>query len=511
MFKSIFSKLITIFILILIIAFSITGVMLYVFLDEFTTREKAALLERGSNSVDIAFSYYLEIRKAYGSAADLISEKNLKASLVDFGNSTQSIIWIVDDKGRLFRSNWDIPQAIIDKYADKSGNLVIPENKQFAKLSAQEATVSEIGDFSGFFKDPIFGDVGDLWLTVGKSFTYYDNQGNDKMIIVYMNTPVGGVRQARVEVFKNFLFSMGIAIVIAALLIYIFSLRITRPLKQIRNAAAKISNGEFGRRLDIKSQDEIGELAKTFNQMAAALQNLEEMRRGFIANVSHELRSPLASVQGFIQGMLDGAIEDADRDKYLQIVLGETKRMSSLINDLLSLAKIESGKFPIEYSEFDINELLRRCLLTFEQRIEEKNIGVVVGLSEEKLNVWADEDRISQVITNLIDNAVKFTGEGGELKVWTFTTENKVHVNISDTGVGIPQEDQPYVFERFFKVDKAHSPGTSGTGIGLSIVKRIIAQHGETIGLQSEEGKGTTFSFTLTRSLVTPEHKGRAK
>ena len=259
------------------------------------------------------------------------------------------------------------------------------------------------------------------------------------------------------------------------------------------------------------THDEIGELTVAFNKMAEELKLQDGLRNTFIANVSHELRTPLASVQGFIQGMLDGAIEEKDRDKYLNIVLGETKRMSTLITDLLSLAKIESGKFPVEYSEFDINELLRRCLLMFEQRIEEKNIGVSIGLSEDKLKVWADEDRISQVITNLIDNAVKFTGEGGEIKVWTYCTENKVNVNISDTGVGIPQEDQPYVFERFFKVDKSHSQGTPGTGIGLSIVKRIIAQHGETIGIQSTEGKGTTFTFTLTRSISAPEHKTRTK
>ncbi len=164
----------------------------------------------------------------------------------------------------------------------------------------------------------------------------------------------------------------------------------------------------------------------------------------------------------------------------------------------MSLAKIESGKFPIEYSEFDINELLRRCLLMFEHRIEEKQLKVSIRLSDERLAVWADEDRISQVITNLVDNAVKFMPNGGKLSVWTDLIGNKVHIHIADTGVGIPSEDQPFIFERFFKVDKSHSKTTPGTGIGLSIVKRIIAQHGEKIYFQSEEGKGTTFTFTLT-------------
>jgi len=199
--------------------------------------------------------------------------------------------------------------------------------------------------------------------------------------------------------------------------------------------------------------------------------------------------------------MLDRAIEESERDKYLEIVLTETKRMNMLISDLLSLAKIESGKFPVEYSEFDVNELLRRCILMFEQRIEEKHLQVSLGIGEDKLFVWADEDRISQVITNLVDNAVKFSLDGGQISVWTRVEGNKVKISVSDTGVGIPAEDQPFIFERFFKVDKSHSKATPGTGIGLSIVKRIIAQHGEKISFESTRGSGATFTFTLTRAL----------
>jgi signal transduction histidine kinase len=210
-------------------------------------------------------------------------------------------------------------------------------------------------------------------------------------------------------------------------------------------------------------------------------------------------------VQGFIQGILDGAIEEQDRDKYLEIVLGETKRMSTLINDFLNLAKIESGKFPMEFSEFDINELLRRCILMFEQQIETKKLEVDIRISEDKTMVWADENRISQVITNLVDNAVKFSFEGGSLGIWTETVDNKVLVNIADTGEGIPEEDQTSVFERFYKVDKSHSRSKAGAGIGLSIVKRIIAQHGEKIWLKSAPGEGTTFTFSLTRAF--PEKK----
>ena len=297
---------------------------------------------------------------------------------------------------------------------------------------------------------------------------------------------------------------LGISIMVAFILVFFLSRRIVKPIKDISYAAGELSRGNLDWRVPVKlkNRDEIGELAESFNKMAEELKIQDGLRNTFIANVSHELRTPLTSIQGFIQGMLDRAIEEEDRDKYLDIVLVETKRMNTLISNLLSLAKIESGKFPVEFSEFDINELLRRCVIMFEQRIEEKHLEVSIQLREEKMMVWADEDRISQVITNLLDNAVKFSKDGGELKIWTHTIDNKVYVNIADTGEGIPLEDKPYIFERFYKVDKSHSRNKPGTGIGLSIVKRIIKQHGEKISLQSDEGKGTIFTFTLTKAVL---------
>ena len=287
----------------------------------------------------------------------------------------------------------------------------------------------------------------------------------------------------------------------ASILVFILSRHIVRPIQDISHASRELARGNLDFRVKPTTSDEIGELAVAFNKMAKELKLQDGLRNTFIANVSHELRTPLASVQGFIQALLDGAIEEQDRDKYLEIVLGETKRMSSLINSFLNLAKIESGKFPMEFSEFDINELLRRCILMFEQQIEAKKLQVDIRLSEDKTMVWADADRISQVITNLVDNAVKFSQEGGSLGIWTETLDNKVLVSIADTGEGIPEEDQASVFERFYKVDKSHSRSKPGTGIGLSIVKRIIAQHGEKIWLKSAPGEGATFTFSLTKAF----------
>lgn len=313
----------------------------------------------------------------------------------------------------------------------------------------------------------------------------------------------GGINTIERQVFSPLIISM----LFAFFLVFVLSRHIVKPIREISKAAGELSRGNLDYRVKPRNDDELGELALSFNKMAEELKLQDGLRNTFIANVSHELRTPLASMQGFVQGMLDRAIEEEDRDKYLEIVLNETKRMNTLISDLLDLAKVESGKFPLELGEFDINELVRQCIIMFEQRIEDKHLNVSILLSEEKMIVWAERDRISQVITNLVDNAVKFSSDGGELKIWTNSSVDKVYVHISDTGEGIPKEDEPYIFERFYKADKSHSRNKPGTGIGLSIVKRIITQHGEKISLTNDPGHGATFTFTLSRSATQEEKR----
>ncbi len=483
--KSLFARMLFVYILVIVMAFTLVGGIFFEML-------KNQFLDK---QMDLMIASAQEIN---GWATDnydgQLSDKDFRQRLYDKALKDETVIWLVSSAlGRVYMIADPEGKSDMDEGFTYESTLEILDYTQKGYAFKQAA------DTSRSFKGAV--------MTVA-------------IALAVDNTPVGAIIVHKEmedvsvginAIFRQVFIPLIISVAFAAALVFVLSRHIVRPIRNISFGAMELARGNYDWRVKPATRDEIGELAVAFNRMAEELKLQDALRNTFIANVSHELRSPLTSVQGFIQGMLDGAIEDKDRDKYLEIVLGETKRMSTLINDLLNLAKIESGKFPIEYSEFDINELVRRCLLMFEQRIEEKKINVSVDLCEEKLNVWADEDRISQVITNLIDNAVKFTGEGGEIKVWTFCSDTKIHVNIADTGVGIPQEDQPLVFERFFKVDKSHSQGTPGTGIGLSIVKRIIAQHGETIGLQSEVGKGTTFTFTLTRSIHTPEHKLRIK
>ena len=206
--------------------------------------------------------------------------------------------------------------------------------------------------------------------------------------------------------------------------------------------------------------------------------------------------------------MLDGTIPPEEHPRYLSVVLSETRRLTKLISELLDLSRIESGKFPLHYQRFDANELIARIMFQYEGRIEEKHINVDISFRQEQCVVWADPDRISQVVVNLIDNAVKFLEDGGSLTVWTLMDEEHAIVTVKDDGPGISADDLPYIFDRFYKADKAHSG--KGTGLGLSIVKKILEQHGQDIKCTSAPGRGTAFMFTLAKYTPELEEKQRA-
>ena len=303
-------------------------------------------------------------------------------------------------------------------------------------------------------------------------------------------------------ILKEILYCSPVIILIALLMIFWTSRSINRPLNGINAATKELARGNFKNRIEGSGLGDVGGIVESFNYMAEELEKYENTRESFVGNVSHELRSPLTSIQGFVQGMLDGTIEEKDRQQYLETVLSETKRMNALISDLLDLAKYESGQFPMNFTRWDINELIRQCFISFITKIEDKSLDVTVNIPDEKQMVYADKDRITQVLTNLIDNAVKFCEVGGELKIWTHKeSEGTVQVSISNTGRTIPEEDIPYVFDRFFKVDKSHNRKSPGTGIGLSIVRTIIQQHGERIWVSSKRGTGTVFTFTLSDKI----------
>jgi signal transduction histidine kinase len=275
------------------------------------------------------------------------------------------------------------------------------------------------------------------------------------------------------------------------------SRRISNPLAEMRDIAREIANGNFNTRVRISSKDEVGELARTFNHMAETLGNLEKMRSNFIANVSHELRTPMTSIAGFIEGMIDGTIPIEKQGYYLSIVKQETLRLTALVNDLLDLAKMEAGEVQLNITTIDLSELIRRSSIKFENQINRKNINFELALENENRRVMADPDAIERVLTNLLDNAIKFTSDSGCITIKTVKKDQKVYTTIEDNGIGIQKEDLPYIWERFFKTDKSRSKDMIGSGLGLAIIKNIIQKHNERIWVESEFNKGSKFTFSL--------------
>ena len=327
-----------------------------------------------------------------------------------------------------------------------------------------------------------------------------DGEGNI-IAALFLHTDMSRINASIRQVWMDVLLYSCVAVLTAFLSVSYITGRITKPIIDMNATVLRFSKGAFNLRIPAQGQDEVAQLGKSFNLMADALNNLEEARRSFVANVSHELRSPLTSMRGFLEAMQDGTIPQEEAPKYLAIVIDENRRMTNMVNDLLDLARIESGQTVLHLSPFDINELIARTLLTFEARIDAAKIEVQLDFSEEHCYVEADADQIAQVLRNLIDNAIKFTPGGGRLRLSTEPERKLVWVRVSDSGKGVAKEDIPYLFDRFYKAEKAHTPGNqSGTGLGLSIVKRIIEAHGQDIGVESQPGQGTTFTFTLKRT-----------
>lgn len=317
---------------------------------------------------------------------------------------------------------------------------------------------------------------------------------------IYLITFLPEITRLRGDIIKIYLLSGLVVLLLSLILIFLFTKRVADPIKQLKLASKNLTNGDFRARVKVYNKnDEIGELAETFNDMADSIEKSENMRRSFISDVSHELRTPMTTITGFVQGILDNTIPPDKREIYLNIVLDESKRLSKLISDLLDVSKLESDEVSLELSTFNINELIRLSIISFENKFNEKNLTVNAMFESEIEEVVAEKDSIKRVVTNLLDNAIKFSYHKGIIDISTKRKGNKVYISIKNEGEGIKEDDKKTIFERFYKVDKSRSQNKTGVGLGLYIVKRIINKHGEKIWIESEEGKFAEFIFTLKK------------
>ncbi|MBQ5890122.1 MAG: HAMP domain-containing histidine kinase [Clostridia bacterium] len=286
-------------------------------------------------------------------------------------------------------------------------------------------------------------------------------------------------------------------LILGFVLIYIITNKLVKPIVDVSNAANAMIEGDYSHRIEVKRTDEIGTLVTSFNNMVEAQKSLETMRSSFIANVSHELKTPMTTIGGFIDGILDGTIPVEKHEHYLGIVSDEVKRLSVMVNAMLSLSKLESGQTELKNIAVDVTEIICRVIISFSLKLESKNIEIQGMDDASQFIVDGDYDLLYQSIYNLFDNAIKFTPENGVIEL-NIDSLNRT-ISITNSGKGIKDEDIEFIFDRFYKADKSRSKDKSGFGLGLFIVKSIINIHNGNISVESEYGKSTTFTVTLPK------------
>ncbi|QUI25459.1 HAMP domain-containing protein [Vallitalea pronyensis] len=464
MFKSFVSKFFTLYAALTLLTFiCLTSFITYVINGYFISDKSDKLIESGRIINEM---YLLED----------INSSYFRTAINSMSRAYGSRIWIVTNNGTI----------LMDSESNKLSGITFDTQRPNIQKAIEGHHVTFTGNFYGLFRERM--------ITVIVPIRY----NNETMGLIFLHAYYPSITNATNPFFRVTLISLLFSLVVSIMLMYLFSRRITKIFQQMNKTAKSIANGNFESRIMIHSNDEFGELATNLNYMAAELGKLEEMRRGFIANISHDFRSPLTSIKGFVQAILDGTIPPENQDKYLNIVLNESNRLTSLTNDILLLAKLENNGITINRTSFDIHNLIREVIIQFEQKIIDKKMEITILIDEKAVFVDADRQKIQRVLYNMIDNAVKFCGKGDRLTIETTKYKEKINISIKDTGPGIKEEDIKYIFNRFHKADRSRGKDKKGTGLGLSIVKEIINAHGETINVNSQLNKGTEFVFTLT-------------
>lgn len=477
--RSLFGKYLAFGLIILLVSFIALSVMMYIFVNNYWEREKKNNLI--DNATRVASIVEASSRLTLSSYDRAISEYEIFG--LTFNTISQSIsadIFIVDNTGECLYCT-EGGSCVHHKTAVPSYVLANTASGEFFESGTLEGYYSESYYTAGV---PIFSEDGSI-----SAFCYASAHSTF-------------VAELPLTFMKIFLTAAVITLVIVVIFVASMSYSMVRPLRQMSAAAKKLAVGDFSVRVKVTSDDEMGELARAFNEMADSLSASEGMRRTFIANVSHELKTPMTTIAGFVDGMLDGTIPPERHRHYMTIVSNEVKRLSRLVTSMLSLSRIDNGELKIHPTNFDLFSTLVTILAGFEQTIRDRRYEIT-GLGDfRSINVYADPDLMYQVIYNLIENAVKFTDEGGTINFGVEETRYDTSVMITNTGAGIPPEDIRFVFDRFYKTDKSRSMDKKGMGLGLFITKTIMRLHGGDIYVESQADVYTRFTIRLPKTTT---------
>lgn len=483
--KTIFRRYLIITMAIVVLSFVMLGSVITLFFAKYWQEEKKQLLVQSASVVAQIASYSFE--PAEPDFKNTITP-NLNNLLNTKLTPIQTDVFITDLEGNIIK----------EKPSPTDRHL---KNTVQADIISQ---IAEGGTYEGH--RTLGGLYEENHLSVGVPIRIEDRDGNFHIAgAVFATTSASFLDNFQQDILEIFMVASLLALTVTFCVVSFFAYSLVKPLQQMNAVVKKFGDSDFSVRVPVNSQDEIGQLAVSFNNMADSISSSESMRRSFIANVSHELKTPMTTIAGFIDGILDHTIAEDQRDKYLHVVSDEVKRLSRLVKSMLDLSRIDSGEMKIHPYQFDLHHMVFQALLTFERSIEEKEITIEGLENSGHISVMGDQDLLHQVVYNLIENAVKFTNKGGTISFVIIDGIDRTSVAIENTGPGIDPEELSLIFDRFYKTDKSRSQDKNGMGLGLYIVRTIIRLHGGDITVRSQVNKYCRFEFYIPKRKPDPQ------
>lgn len=466
-----------------VLAYVIFGIFGFIIITTFVpsmtmeqlTREKANALY--SEATLIADNY------VSGLYTNDTSLEAVKMQLDIFSVYLDSVIWIINPSGRLILST-DAPLNVEE--------VVMIENFDPTITAGSYYNI-------GTFFDSYESDMLNIIVPITSE---YKVKG-----YLVVHTSMTGIEKSCNSLLNISYITLCILFLLSLIILIFFTEIVYVPLRKITYATEQYASGNMHYEFQVESEDEIGYLAACLNYMASEIARTEDNQKKFVANISHDFRSPLTSIRGYLEAMLDGTIPPELYAKYLQIVLNETERLTKLTNSLLTLNNLNTKGMLLAKTDFDINKVIRNTAASFEGTCRKKKIAIELVLTSDVMYVNADMGKIQQVLYNLLDNAIKFSHHDSVIRIETSEKKHKLFVSVKDSGIGIQKDDLKMIWERFYKSDSSRGKDKKGTGLGLSIVREIITSHEEHINVISTEGVGTEFIFSLSCSKWNDEEE----
>lgn len=470
--RSMFFRLLISYVLTVVVGLVAVGVTMSVVTKNYITDTKFQDMIRKAKRVNMAIQDFPTI------------EEDVGAMLVFLDQAFDSRIWVFDVTGRIVAST-SPDKLTVGKHIDKAiVQKVVQGESTEINLNLDERSDAKLS-------------VVVPW---GKGEYIYGG--------IILHSPSTDIRDTVQNVRETILWVTQICIILCCGAAYYMSWSITRPLKQIERVASKIGMGDYTQRIETAYRDEIGDLAATINQLAEKLElsdhekkKLEQFRIDFLANASHELRTPLTAMQGFLEALQDGLIDDQGRQKYYEIIYNETIHMNRLVDDIMDLTRLENNEIKLALQPVDAASLIKKVQFKFNREAEDRGLTINLDLQEPLPPVIADPDRLEQILNNLVKNAVKFT-EQGQISISAIDDGDDVMISVADTGIGISKSDHELIWQRLYKVDRGRSSRQKGSGLGLAIVKQLVDKHNGRIEVDSEIGQGSTFKLWMPKSKV---------